>query len=70
MIRDLIESGADDYEIRKAIDENIAGARGYATSLGLINEASNVRPIGVFQFIFPQSAKLTQISGILSIVLH
>ena len=35
-----------------------------------INEASNVRPIGVFQFIFPQSAKLTQISGILSIVLH
>lgn len=41
MIRDLIESGADDYEIRKAIDENIAGARGYATSLGLINEASN-----------------------------
>ncbi len=39
-LRDLIESGADDFEIRNAIDSNIASARGYATSLALINESS------------------------------
>lgn len=39
-ITSLIKSGATDGEIRAAIDEEISGARSYATSLGLINGLS------------------------------